>query len=46
MKAAPTGEISGIQVVNAESAPNNDEAADSVMNNMNSSKIGSTEWRY
>ena len=37
MKAGPSGEIGGIQVVNSGSVPNNDEAADNVMNNVNSS---------
>ena len=37
MKAAPTEEISGIQVVNAESAPNDEDAADNVMNDVYSS---------
>ena len=37
MKAGPSGEIGGIQVVNSESVPNDDEAADNVMNIVNSS---------
>ena len=45
MKAAPTQEISGIQVVNSESALNENEDADNVMNIMNSSFEGSSNWR-
>ena len=37
MKVGPSGEIGGIQVVNSGSVPNNDEAADNVMNDVNSS---------
>ena len=37
MKVGPSGEIGGIQVGNSGSVPNNDEAADNVMNNVNSS---------
>ena len=37
MKVGPSGEIGGIQVVNSGSVPNDDEAADNVMNIVNSS---------
>ena len=37
MKAVPSGEIGGIQVVNSGSVPNDEDAADNVMNDVNSS---------
>ena len=37
MKAGPSGEIGGIQVVNSGSVPNDEDAVDNVMNIVNSS---------